>query len=173
MIDKNENDGQETNEGNVEFPVNEWNNKPENNLLEKARYKFKVIDAVPHTASSGNECVKITFNVEGKRITDYLIRCDAQGKKHSMTYKFHNFLFAIGIRNTNKKFTISKNQMVGKEGLCDVSVKKDGSDNQINGYSPIEEATAPMNDVPPEGQTESLKETQKEKSSEEESVDDL
>jgi hypothetical protein len=148
MVDEREQDE------DISFDVNEWENKSENNVIEKGRYRFKVINAVPHIAVSGNECVKVTLLVEKKRITDFLIRCDSQGKRTQQTYKFHNFLFALGIRNSNKRFTISKSQLVGKEGMCDVGYKfnenKEPTDNQINGYSPIEEETAPANDVPPE-----------------------
>lgn len=160
----------------VEFGVNEWKNEPESNLLEKGRYKGKVKDITSHVSKNMNECALVTFNVEGKRVTDYLIRCDSEGKKHQMTYKWHNFLFAIGIRNTNRKFAVSKSQIIGKECLVDIG--NDGTDNKIYGYSPIEESAAPMTDVPPENinneETKPKKQDKKEEvKKDEEDIDDL
>jgi hypothetical protein len=141
-----------------EFEVNEFENRMTKNLLEKGRYKGKCVEAVPHVGKdSGNRCIKATTLVGDKRITDYLVLCDAEGKKHKMTYKAHNFLFACGIRNSKRSFTLKGSQVIGKEYLVDVSDKKDGSDNQINSYSPIEEETAPMEGVPPENITPETK----------------
>ena len=150
-------EGQQTED--MEFTVNEWENNPVYNLLPKGLYEFKVFDANQRIAKSWNDCIVVVLNVQGKRIQDWLIRCDMEGKRHQMTYKFHNFLFAIGIRNTNKKFTVSKSQMVGKTGLCDVKLNKEGTDNAIDNYSPVEESVAPMKDVPPENISEPLIET--------------
>lgn len=150
-------------EGDVSFDVNEWENKPENNLLAKGRYKFKVLDVEARVANSGNNCVVVKLLVEKKRITDWLIRSDSEGKKHQMGFKWHNFLYAIGIRNTNSKFSVNKSQIVGAEGLCDVKVNKEGTDNAIDNYSPIESPTAGMSDVPPDTSEPEKEEKGKEK----------
>lgn len=142
-----------------EFEINDWENKPQKNIIEKGRYIGEVKDIVSHVSSSGNNCAKIVMVVEGKYIYDFPIRSDSAGNKHKMSYKWHNFLYSIGIRDVNSQFRIKRSQLVGKKCLVDVSVNKEGTDNQINGYSPIEEELAPLTDIPAENnQVESKKE---------------
>ena len=129
------------------FTVNDWQNKKVSNLLEKGRYPFEVEKIKNHTgpATMG---VWLDVRVEGKLITDYLTISDLQGKKTQWSWKWNQFLFSIGFRNPNKRFEFTTKDVVGKKGLCDVSVKEEK--NIITHFSPVEEATAPLTDVPPE-----------------------
>jgi len=151
--------GQET---GTDIEINEWENRPQSNSLPKGRYPFETITGEYHYAPSGNKCLHLIQKIEGITMHDYPIIADKDGKKHKMSFKFFNYLFAIGIRNTNKKFTINTNTFKGAKGLCDVGIKENG-DNQIDNYSPIKEETAPMTDVPPENIPETEPEKPKEK----------
>ena len=146
------------NEGNVGneecFEVNGSTDSMASNLLEKGRYKFVVKDATNFTSSNNNKCVKLVITVEGRTIFDNLL---LEGQ---MSWKWRQFLFAIGIRDKRTAFTVPKNKIVGGEGLVDIGVKDrtlgDGSiikENKINSYSPIEEETAPIKGVEPEEET--------------------
>lgn len=136
-----------------EFKVYGKTDQPVSNVLEKGRYKFKVKDVNRHTSGAGNLCMKIELAINSHTLTDFLIT------EGSMEWKYRQFLFAIGIRDKRTSFSFKKSRVIGAEGLCDVIVKDksldDGStikQNNIQSYSPIEEETAPMKDVPEEGE---------------------
>jgi hypothetical protein len=144
--------------GDVEIEINDWKNQPESNCLEKGRYPFKVLEVVNtnHVVpSTGNICFVVDIMVDGwKKIRCYLVKHDGNGKKTRGSHMYTNFLYAIGIRNQNKSFKVKLSQIVGGEGLCDVIVKSDGTDNYVQNFSAIEQPSAPINDVPSENETE-------------------
>lgn len=124
---------------------------PMSNVLEKGRYKFMIKDISNFVSQAGNRCIKVTLDIDGKKIFDNLM---PEGK---MAWKWNQLLFSIGIRQKGTHFTIPKSKIVGKEGLVDIGVKDraldDGSiikENKVNSYSPIEQEVAPIKGVEPE-----------------------
>lgn len=156
------------------FEIENWKNQPEQNVLEKGRYPAEVMSLEKHNSSAGNECNVVVFNVNDVYLKKYFTLKDINKKRHSLAYFWNNFLYAIGIRDKRESFTISEKQILHKKCLVDIAKIPDGekkdSDgnpiykNEIRSFSPIEQQTAPIKDVPPEIEVEPEKE---------ESIEDL
>jgi len=162
----------------TEIEVNDWKNQKENNVPEKGRYKFKPSSLVDknYVSKSGNICFVVEILIDGWcKKKCFLIKHDGEGKRTSMSHIYYNFLFALGIRNTNKRFSFRWSDIADKEGYCDVVPTSDGTDINIQNFSPIGEPTAPINDVPPENTSEKEEKPKKKKAEkkESESIDDL
>ncbi len=130
------------------FEVGGSTDKPVSNVLEKARYKFIVKEVTPHQ-SPNNKCAKVVLQVEHVKITEYLVLTG------EMSYKWRQFLFAIGIRDKREKWTVNPALIEGKEGLVDLGIKPnfhnpEDNDNYAMSYSPIKEESAPVAGVPAE-----------------------
>ena len=122
--------------------------KPSTNVLEKGRYEGEVMDIEKFVADSGNNCIRVYFQIEGRKKSDCFPRIA------SMEWKWSQFLYSIKIRQTGD-FQVTRERIVGQKCLIDVIKKPTKTDpeiyeNNIRGYSPIEEQTAPIADVPPE-----------------------
>lgn len=145
---------------NETFEVEGWDNQPPSNVLETNRYKFKVVNIEPHvSAGKGNQCNKVTLDVEGHRVTDFLILKDVNGKPHSMSYKWRQFLYSIGIRNPGRSFVITKDKIIGGVGLVDIVKESKPLDsgitvfeNKVRYYAPIDKDEAPIAGVEPESE---------------------
>ena len=136
------------------FDVNGSTDAPVSNVLEKGRYSFKVKDITSFISKAGNNCIKVILSFDGKLINDTLMQ------EGQMSYKWRQFLYAIGIRKKATNFSVPKSKIVGAQGLADVGVKDrvldDGStvkENRISSYSPISQEVAPIKGVEPEEET--------------------
>ena len=133
------------------FEVNGSTDAAVSNVLEKGRYKFVVLDASNFISQNQNKCVKITLSVGKGKVYDNLL---IEGQ---MSWKWRQFLFAIGIRDKRQAFSVPRSKIVGAEGLVDIGIKDrmldDGTtvkENKVSSYSPIEQEAAPMTGVPSE-----------------------
>lgn len=154
-------------ENDESFEVNGSTEQMVSNILEQGRYPFEVKEATNYTSKSGNKCIKVEIDVNGKKMTDYL---SIEGK---MEWKWRQFLFAIGIRDKRTSFSVPKSKIIGVTGLVDIGTKdrtmEDGTiirENITRSYSPIEEATAPITGVPPEVEIVEKQDKPKEKEEE-------
>lgn len=139
-----------------EIEIDDWKNQHENNVLEKGRYPFEVLEIVNinHISKNGNVCFVVDILIDGwKRQRCYLVKHDGNGQKTRGSHMYHNFLYSIGIRSENKKVKIKMSQIVGGKGLVDVFVNKDNTENIINNFSSVKESTAPIDNVPSENES--------------------
>lgn len=126
------------------------------NIIEKGRYKFKVLDIEEKQSSNGNPMVDITFDIEGRKWKKNLML------NGQMKFLYHNFLHAIGIRNKGQSIDIPESRILEGVGMIDIGVRDrimdDGStmkENKIVNFSAIEEEKAPIAGVPSENETAS------------------
>jgi len=142
------------------FECNMPTDKPISNVLEKGRYKFTVTEIVNGVSkSSGNKMNTVTLNVQGKKLTEYF------PLGGNMDWKWGQFLRAIGIREKQASFLVSKKTILEGTGLVDIYIKnksmEDGTlmpENKISSFSPIEQEIAPANGVEPESAVAEKKE---------------
>jgi hypothetical protein len=155
-----------------EIEVDGFTNEKPKNVLTRGRYEGKCVKITPYKDKNTQDSFLVVETLaDGLVLTDYVMTSPSDESatkdktRRFKLYKGHSFLFACGIRNNNRKFSFSSNLCIDKIYLIDVSEKSDGSGNWVNGYSPIEEETAPMTDVPaenlPVGQEEPKKEEKK------------
>lgn len=97
--------------------VTKGTDKPVSNILDPGRYKFKIIDAVKHVSNRGNECLKVTIEVEGIFLKDYP---SIEPKKD---WRLRNLLHAVGIRRSGR-FMLNEEELKGKTGLVDIGVRR-------------------------------------------------
>ena len=88
---------------NDDFNVDGRTDHPVNDLLEKARYRFKVTECKKHVSDKGNICAFVSLDVEGVRVRVWDLIVGNEDKKQVpkwQTIKWRNFLHAIGIRDS-------------------------------------------------------------------------
>jgi len=135
------------------------------NIIDKGRYKFKVLDIFNKVSDAGNALVVVDLALEGnRRIKRSLMKTGWR------KFVYHNFLFSLGIRTKTPGAEITKSRIICKEGgdwqgLVDIGVEKklieEGvtqEENKIENFSPIDKPTAPVADVPAETEPVKAKE---------------
>lgn len=170
--------------------VTEWSNSPSSNVLEKGRYILETVLLKKHKSDSGNQCIYVEFMANNVKLKKYFVLKDVKGNPHQLVYSWKNYLYAIGIRDPRKNFTINLDSLEGKKCKGDVTKHRNDEaseragfdiyENDIRYFSPIDKEEAPMKDVPEEPSKEKPKEEEKPKEKqtetkkiEEEGIDDL
>jgi len=141
------------------------------NVIEKGRYRFIAKDIYKKMSDAGNNLVIITFEIWDVNKTQRMgniKRSLMTDKEQRMSFLWHNFLFSIGIRSKGA-INIPKEKIIGAEGLIDLGLEKNNQDssqdqNKILNFSPLEQPTAPISDVPAETTPEKSVEEKKPKS---------
>jgi len=149
---------------------------PATALLNKGRYVGNPTEVTEFVSKQGNQCVKISLEVEGYDIEDVIII-----KLKWNMIRLRNFLYSIGMRRSSGyKIHIEEINQNLKKVKVDVVIGKDqegGERNEVKHYSSIDEEEAPVTGVPPETTEAKPSETEKERPKEEtkpqEEEDDL
>lgn len=156
--------------GNETFGYNGEIEGLKSNVIEKGRYRFKVTDIYKKISDAGNNLAIVSFEIWDLAKTQLMGRIKKSlmtDKEQKMSFLWHNFLFSIGIRSKGA-INIPKERIVKAEGLIDLGIEKNNQDtsldqNKILNFSPIEQPTAPISDVPAETTSEKPKKKEVEK----------